>query len=301
MTATVSHSMPKPAEVRPARSRGSWRLKLRRILSGLASRIGRLPKPLSVPLRPVAVVLEGFSIGILRPADVDRMVAETYESQPRFYDPRRYRLPYEQRLLPELTRLTGDRKRLLDAFCGQGREAELFARHGFDVTAIDRLDWMIDAARRYADEAGFTASFVAADFESFSGPPPFDVVYTSCWMYSTRQTAANRLHFLNRCRDLCARDGLVVISSVSDAGDSRLATVVRFLAARLAAVLTFGNLRTEPGERIYSGLFWHHLSDQTVSQETAAAGLATVCVIPGQQPEPTFRILRPASSAELEA
>lgn len=277
----------------------SWRLTVRRLLAGVASMVPRVPRPLRWLLSPVSIVCEGISVGILRAADVEQMVTQTYAGQPQFYDPRKYRLPHEQRLLPELLPLAEPGSRLLDAFCGQGREAELFSRNGYVVTGIDQLDWMIDAAREFARESNFDAEYITADFNSYRTEQPFDVVYTSCWMYSTCQSAGRRMSFLRKCLELCSKDGVIVLSYVSENADSRAATWLRFICARTAALLTFGNRKTERGERIYSGLFWHHLPELVVEQELQAANLATIIVIPAEGTQPTFRILQPGAGAEM--
>ncbi|MEQ9406945.1 MAG: class I SAM-dependent methyltransferase [Fuerstiella sp.] len=207
-------------------------------------------------------------------------------------------LPYDERILPQLDELAGPRRRMLDAFCGQGREAEVFARNGFEVTAIDQLPWMISAARQYAADTRFSATFLTADFHTYTTDTPFDVVYTSCWMYTTCQTSARRIAFLQQCRQLVADDGLIVMSYIAGDGDFRPAGILRLCCARLAGLLTNGNRHVEFGERIYSGLFWHHLSEKQVLRETASTELETVRVIPGEGAEPTFRILRRRMSME---
>jgi 2-polyprenyl-3-methyl-5-hydroxy-6-metoxy-1,4-benzoquinol methylase len=222
---------------------------------------------------------------------MEQMVVETYEQQPEFYNPRQYRLRHEERLLSELTSIASECS-LLDAFCGQGREAELFAKNGYDVTAIDRVPWMIEKAEQYARDAGFTARFVTADFNNFETTTPYSVVYTSLWMYSTVQRREQRVAFLNRCRALCESDGLIVISYIRATGKGQLAACLRFLVARVVAFVFRGNRQSEFGERIYMRLFWHHLSETTVLAEVRRAGLHTEKVIPGRDAEPTFLVLR---------
>ena len=300
MTNSVSQSQHLIQTAIERRTSPSWRLTVRRGIATCTAQIMRLPAPFRTLLQPLCVMLEGASLGVLRPTDVERMVAETYDSEPQFYDPRHYRLRHEERLLPVLTQLAGDGRRLLDAFCGQGREAEMFARNGYDITAIDRVPWMIQKATSYARESGFAADFITANFYSFNPIAAFDVVYTSCWMYSTVQARHRRVQFLKRCHELCNDHGLVVISYVSGAQGSRLAAWIRFLIARLVAVTCRGNTRTEFGERLYTGLFWHHLDEETVTREIEQAGLSTVDILFGKNAEPVFRILRPQTTEGTE-
>lgn len=242
-------------------------------------------------LSPVRVAAEGMLLGLLRREDMDAIVQRTYRSKPSFYDPRRYQLPHEQRMLPKLLSLAGTRKRLLDAFCGQGREAELLARAGFEVTAIDREAWMIESARKYASETETKATFIQAEWSSFNSRKPFQIVYTSLWMLSTFQGADRRQQMLEKCKELCTANGLVVVSTVTDTENSVLAGWIRHSIAKLVGLVSFGNRHCERGERFYGGLFWHHLSDQTARKEFDSAGLRVVDEVPGNGIDPHFYFL----------
>ncbi|TWU04992.1 class I SAM-dependent methyltransferase [Stieleria varia] len=269
----------------------SWRLRVA-VASEMAVKIAnRLPAMIRFVVVPIAAVIhESVTLGILRPSDVDRMVEKTYSNRPKFYDPREYQLPYEGRLLPMLQELSRGKK-LLDAFCGQGREAELFVSAGFNVTAIDRLAWMIEAGKVFAQEKQFDVEFIATDFWEFVPERPFDVVYTSCWMYSTCQGRDRRAAFLQKCKACCSEDGVIVLSTVERSSGQFAGACLRFLLVKCVALATLGNLRSEFGERTYSGLFWHHLSESVVRKEVAAEGLLVLRVMKGTGIDPTFYLL----------
>lgn len=288
---TVAAAPIEPTDADATPDRGSRRLASGIWLNDVAARLRNSGGPSGRIGQVVAMVCEAISLGVMRRDEINEMVQRTYASRPNFYDPRRYQLPHEATMLPELTSLRGS-CRLLDAFCGQGREAKLFADAGYVVTAIDQLGWMIDRAKDYAVETGFEARFLTADFGSFDPPQPFDVVYTSCWMYSTIQGADRRREFLEHCNRLCTDDGIVVLSYVSRNDGSALGAIARFAIAKSAALFTLGNLATEFGERIYTGLFWHHLSDADVRRETNAAGWRIVRVVEGVGMDPTFLFLQ---------
>ena len=271
----------------------SWRLKLCRLLTVAQKRLDHFSK---VTGRLTSLLTESTMVGLLKHENVEQLVSETYESKPQFYDPRTYQLPHEKRILP-LIRLSAKGTRLLDAFCGQGREAELFARAGYRVTGVDRLSWMIQAARKYASEAGFEAQFAVQDFHRLNSQTQFDVVYTSCWMYSTVQSRSNRLRFLNQCSQLAKNDGLIVISIVDASNSSSFGLTTRFLISKFVGWLSGGNRNVEYGERIYSGLFWHHLSYATVLSEAAEVGLKIDNASRGNGIEPTFFLLRKMAEA----
>lgn len=284
MSVTVSPLI--NADVQPARR--SWRIRTAVCLLACSRTIGRLPTSVSRLLLPVLSVLtEGVSLGLMRRTDVDALVSETYQTHTGHYDPRHYQPPWESRILP-LLRDRAPGRRMLDAFCGQGREAQVFAEGGFDVTGVDRMPSMIEAAQRFAADQAFAANFVVADFEALNVTPGFDVVYTSSWMYSTQQGADRRAAFLRRCCLLCADGGMIVFSTVNRSLRSLPGTALRFAIARLTSWLTCGNVRTEFGERLYSGLFWHHLSIRQVRQDLQQAGLRLQHIQPAAGADPMF-------------
>ena len=269
-----------------------WRVRLGGHLAGLAGRLRGNPGFFSPVGVVMAMIAEAMAVGLMRRSDVEELVTQTYHSRPEFYDPNRYDLPYEESMLPALAKIK-PQGRLLDAFCGQGREAKLFANAGYHVTAIDQLDWMIEAARQYATLEGFEAEFLVQDFDQMVVSDPFDVVYTSCWMYSTVQSRQRRQAFLTQCYRMCRSDGVIVLSHLGQSSGSVLGLRFRYAIAKITAFFTFGNLGTEQGERIYTGLFWHHLSDSTVEQEIDQAGMQIVERLPGTGMAPTFLFLAP--------
>ncbi len=268
----------------------NWRLRLAgRMLRPANRRSNRRTRSLAAP---TAFVGEAIALGLLRQRDVQDMVMRSYESNRQFYDPAHYHLPHEEKLISVLN-ANNRSGTLLDAFCGQGREAKLFAEAGFDVTGIDHLDWMIDAARQNAQQQAFQAHFEVADFYDLPTQERFDVVYTSCWMLSTVQGSEARIRFLNQCRSLCKPSGVIVVSSIDDHCFGSTAQAIRHQIARSVGWLSAGNPKTEYGERIYSGLFWHHLSSNTVCREVDAADLTVTEKILGSGHEPTFWLLVP--------
>jgi 2-polyprenyl-3-methyl-5-hydroxy-6-metoxy-1,4-benzoquinol methylase len=90
--------------------------------------------------------------------------------------------PEVARLVPEL-RARGAR-RVLDVGCGIGRHALLFAREGFDVSAVDASPAGIDELRRAAADEGLTVDARVAEFtevpydgESFGHVVAWNVLY----------------------------------------------------------------------------------------------------------------------------
>jgi SAM-dependent methyltransferase len=63
---------------------------------------------------------------------------------------------------------------LIDLGCGTGGHAILLARRGYKVTALDRSDAMLQAARRKAAESGAVVDFRQEDIRRLGGHEAFD-------------------------------------------------------------------------------------------------------------------------------
>lgn len=238
---------------------------------------------------------EAMAVGFLRAGDYPRLDAMTYgePSSIAFYDPTRYRIAAETCIMSELReQMPGTR--LLDAFCGQAREAELFANAGFQVTGLDRSPEMIHRARQHAERAGFDATWIAADFDAFESEVPFDIVYTSLWMYSTYCGASKRMELLHRCRQLTHDDGLIVVSYHPIDENVRFRYSVNHWIARLAAVMTMGNWSVAYGDRIIYRLFRHAFTTAHIEQEVDQAGMRIVARKRCPDVAVSFLLLRPS-------
>src|SRR5262249_7933241 len=125
----------------PACSR-SWRIRCANHLVDLGAR--------------VRTVLEACSLGLLREEDFRIATAEVYRRDYDVYTPERPKV--ESMILPTIHQFTSG-KRLLDVFCGSGREAGFFTQHGFAVTGVDSDEAMLAGARRYFEKNNLHAEF----------------------------------------------------------------------------------------------------------------------------------------------
>lgn len=64
---------------------------------------------------------------------------------------------------------------MLDLCCGPGRHAVEFALRGFQVTGVDRTEFLLDKARKHAQESGAPVEWVKADMRNFVRPASFDL------------------------------------------------------------------------------------------------------------------------------
>ena len=256
------------------RGASAWRM-------GLAVRAHVLSQPFDWLLRAARIVASALPIGLLRRADIDEVVHRAYAEAPDFYDPDTYPIRYEEQLLPILVNTIGSMqgRRLLDLYCGHGREAEIFARAGFQVLGVDAQPAVIERARTYAQESGFDAEFIHANVDEWRPDAnDWDVVYTSLWMYSTIPDRDARYAWLRRLWDWVAPGGCLVISVTP--GSDGAGTTLRHAVARAVGLLTLNSRRPEKGDRFHTGLFWHDFTDAGLREELHAAGLAVVESLP---------------------
>lgn len=169
-------------------------------------------------------------------------------------------------------------RRLLDVCCGGGREAFLFAGHGFHVTGIDRDGGMIAAARREASCRGIAAEFRQADIlqhDGHDGQAPSDVVYLSPMMYATFPGRPMRLLLLQRLRASLAPGGLLVLSVPKPRRKNNWKNRMAFTITRAVACITRGYTHAQLGDRLNSGwLFVHEFTQDELAHEFATAGLS---------------------------
>lgn len=209
-------------------------------------------------------------MGMLDEDSRSSIARRTYDRTLDRYAPRPGALKPEQFLVP-LIAAHAPGQRLLDVFCGQGREAAVFAGNGYDVVGIDESPDMVARARAHLDRLGHRATFIEGDFFTVDEDGPFDVVYTSATMYGAFLGEHRRRELLDRCRSALATDGVVVISYYLDDASPGERTVYQ-LTARTTAVLTGGFRSVEPGDRYFAGVFFRFFTREEIDREVAAAG-----------------------------
>lgn len=66
--------------------------------------------------------------------------------------------------------------KVLDLACGAGRHSILFAKNGFDVTAVDISDNLLEVAKKSAVELGLKISFVKSDLRKLCLDEKFNLI-----------------------------------------------------------------------------------------------------------------------------
>jgi SAM-dependent methyltransferase len=75
-------------------------------------------------------------------------------------------------LMPRVSR----KAHILDLCCGVGRHTLELARHGYQVTGVDRTHEFLKQAREQADEEGLTVEFIQQDIRNFCRPETYHAV-----------------------------------------------------------------------------------------------------------------------------
>ena len=117
-----------------------------------------------------------------------------------------------------LTRL--DAGSVLDLCCGPGRHAVEFAQRGFQVTGVDRSQFLLDRARAHAGESNVSVQWVMDDMRHFVRPAAFDLacnLYTSFGYFKDEE---DNLRVLRNIRQSLKPGGRLVIEVL---GKERLA------------------------------------------------------------------------------
>ncbi len=73
--------------------------------------------------------------------------------------------------------------RLLDAGCGEGKDAVFFAKNGYKVSAFDITDSGVEKAKRLAELHGVDIDFFRADIMDYRLEKDFDVIFCSGVLY----------------------------------------------------------------------------------------------------------------------
>lgn len=69
--------------------------------------------------------------------------------------------------------------KLLDLGCGEGRNAVYFAKHGFQVVALDLSLPGLEKLRKYAEEEGVQVKTIHADIITYKLDETYDIIFST--------------------------------------------------------------------------------------------------------------------------
>ena len=213
-------------------------------------------------------------LGLLTPDDLLAIAERCYRERVDLDDPDALEPFRWEAALVEPIRSLSPGGRMLDVFCGSGREAAIFARAGFEVTGVDYHAPRIARARSHASSAGFAARFIHADFDRLQLAERFDAVYLSPWMYGTYPGRERRIALLQRMAGVLVVGGLVIISY--PLRERTPGAILYYRIAKAVSLLTLGNTGIEVGDRMLSSYFLHSFEAGEAEGEAASARLQAV-------------------------
>ncbi len=117
-----------------------------------------------------------------------------------------------EHLAQQLLALAGDVAglKVLDAGCGEGHVARLFARHGADVTAVDISPRLLKLARTYDDGREYDIEYVEADLAG--GLPSYRQSFDLVTANMVLDDCENHVGFLRTVRAALKPDGRFLMS-----------------------------------------------------------------------------------------
>ncbi len=119
-----------------------------------------------------------------------------------------------------LTNVTG--RSVLDLCCGPGRHSVEFAKSGFQVTGVDRTQYLLDLARQRAGQAGVQVEWVLGDMRNFRRPAAFHLACSLFTSFGYFDTPDQDLAVLGNVLDSLKPGGVFVLEML---GKERLARV----------------------------------------------------------------------------
>jgi SAM-dependent methyltransferase len=110
--------------------------------------------------------------------------------------------------------------KVLDLCCGPGRHAVEFAQRGFEVTGVDRSEFLLQQARGQASGAGVAVEWVMEDMRQFLRPATFDLACSLFTSFGYFQDEEDDLRVLRNLHQNLKQTGVLVIEVL---GKERLA------------------------------------------------------------------------------
>lgn len=136
-----------------------------------------------ISLLPTLAAVLGTSIDALLGYAVEKKTSAYYEE--RYSDSEYYWGVKPSLMCLDVLRILPPTRplRLLDAGCGEGKDAVFFAKNGYKVSAFDITDSGVEKAKRLAELHGVDIDFFRADIMDYRLERDFDVIFCSGVLY----------------------------------------------------------------------------------------------------------------------
>lgn len=107
--------------------------------------------------------------------------------------------------------IAADGGKALDVGCGQGRDALMLARHGFEVTGIDTSQVGINQLTTQAEKEGVQINGIVADFYEHQFSEPYDLIVLDSILHFEKNDRPKEIQLLNTLSDLLENSGYLII------------------------------------------------------------------------------------------
>lgn len=249
--------------------------------------------------------VKGLPVAVLRPADMGEWARVAYDRNSATWnalnDPDSGLTDDEQVLWERVTSIISRPapSHMLVLGGGGGREVIVFARDGWEVTALDVSEGMLTQARAVATARGLALQTVQGDLATFDAPEQaFDAVWTSMFLYSLVLNRARRVKMLQRIRRALSPDGCLVVSFHFDPQAQVGARSDRL--RRVVARLTAGNTGYQNGDMLFGTIEFRHAfaSEAELRAEFTDGGFSVehLSVFDGMMRGGAVLVGRPASA-----
>lgn len=101
--------------------------------------------------------------------------------------------------------------KVLDMACGTGRHSILFAKKGFDVTAVDLSNNMLSVARQKANAEKLNINFIRSDLRHFTSSSKFNLILNLFTSFGYFETDEENLAVLKLAFDYLESSGYFIL------------------------------------------------------------------------------------------
>jgi SAM-dependent methyltransferase len=150
-----------------------------------------------------------------------------------------------EQILSQLELQTG--VNICDLCCGVGRHSLELARHGLNVTGVDRTTPYLQEAKKKAEEEGLNIRFIQEDMRSFCEPKAFDVVINVLTSFGYFEDAADDKRVLENIYKSLKDGGKLLIDIVGKEVLARIFQEKRWREEDGIIVLEEGKIRDNWG------------------------------------------------------
>ena len=106
-------------------------------------------------------------------------------------------------------------RRVLDLCCGPGRHSLVLARRGFDVTAIDRTEFLVELGRNKAAAEELSIEWIVEDMREHERPGEYALILNLFTSFGYFEDAADDARVLRHAFENLASGGTLVIEMAS--------------------------------------------------------------------------------------